>query len=777
MKKITYLIIFVLQFTINAWSQQSFIVQKIDIRGLRYINPVTVESYLPIKRGQNLPSRKTSAILKALYKTGFFDRISLSREGNTLIIYLTERPTIGSLKITGNSIIPTDKLTAVLKTMDIAEGRVYNPSVIERIKKSLLSQYYQLGHYNARVTIQTSAMSRNRLSVGIDISEGVTAKVRRIIIIGNRAFSEKALIKQLDLTTSGLTTFFTQTDRYSEDKLELSLEKLRNFYLDNGYLRFAIKSSQTAVTPNRKGVYVTIVIDEGNPYLVKDFNIEGELALSKEEIMKQVTIQRGETFSRQKVIDSEKAITKLLGDAGYMFATINLVPKVDDERREISLYFHVTSGKRAYVRHINFSENRRTNDVVLRREIEQMESAPVSTSKLEESVHRLKLLPFIKEVNMSINRVPEAQDQIDVNYKVKEDNSAQATFKLGYSSQQGLILGASLNQKNFFGTGDTFSINLQRSRYEQNYGMDFTDPYYTPDGISRSLSFSVSRVNPGQVYGLNSDYTTNEYDLGVIFGIPVGQETGAYNRIIAGVIYQNTLIKLTGNLSNQVNDFVTRHGRHFQELDLRLGYSRNTYDRAIFPTKGTLQSLFLDGFAPLAPKSLSFYIFNYHGKWYRPITDQFIILGKANLGYGNGLNGVHDFPFFRNFFAGGIDSVRGYSAYTLGPRDSTGGANSNGKAFGGNMLIDGSIGLIFPNPISDNLRTSVFFDAGNVYSSLNNRNYGGSSTNSGPLRYSAGIEADWLTPFGPIALSLAKAINARPGDDTDPFQFALGANF
>lgn len=774
MKKLAYIIILMFQFfSVSVWAQQAFVVKNIEVEGLQRVSSETVKSYLPIKRGQTLAPSKTGAILRSLYQTGFFERITLSRSGNTLVIHVVERPTIGQLKISGNSVIPTDKLTTVMKSLDVAEGRIYNPAVIEKIKQSLLNQYYQLGRYNARVDVVTEPMSRNRILLKINISEGLVAKIRRISIIGNHAFDEKTLVNQLDISTSGLFTFISQSDRYSEEKLETSLEKLRNYYMDHGYVHFEIKSAQGQVTPDRKSVYVTIVVQEGEPYTVKGYNLDGQLILPREELERQIEIKPGETFSRQKVMDSEKNIIKALGDKGYMFASVALRPQINDATREVTLTFTVKPGKRTYVRHVTFSENNRTNDDVLRREIQQMESAPASTSKLDESKHRLLLLPYIKEAEMSVKPVPEADDQVDVDYKVKEENSAQASVKLGYSQLYHMILGAGLNQKNFFGTGNTLGINLSRSKYEQFYGIDYTNPYYTADGISRSFTASISRVDPGAASNVSNGYTTNEYDLGVLYGIPVSQESGAFNRILAGATYQNTLVNLSsrpGDISNQVSTFINQHGRRFQELNLRLGYSRDSRDKAIFPTSGALHTLFLDGYAPLSRGSLSFYTFNYHVKWYQPLYDQFIILSRLDLGYGNGLHGASDFPFFRNYFAGGIDTVRGYEGYTLGPRDSRGNAN------GGNMLADASLGLIFPNYISDNLRTSVFVDAGNVYSSLNNRSFGGSSTNAGPIRYSAGIEADWITPFGPITISVAKPFR-RPHDKMEPFQYAIGANF
>ena len=771
MKKIFLILVLLSQLAVSAWAD-TFVIQGIKVEGLQRVSSETVANYLPVKRGQTINTEKTGSIMSALYKTGFFDDITLSRQGNILVIHVTERPTIGKLDIKGNSVIPTDKLTAVMKSLDIQEGRVYNAALLEKIRQSLLNQYYMLGRYNARVDIKTSKMPRNRLQVTIDISEGVVAKVKRITIIGNHVFKESTLVDQLDLSTSGLFTIITQTDRYSEEKLESSLDKLRGYYLDRGYLRFQIKSAQAQVTPDRKAVYVTAIVNEGEPYTIEAVKLEGKLPLPREEIEKRIVIKPGQLFSRQKVLDTEKDLTKYFGDHGYIFTNVSIRPDVNDATKKVVLIFMVNVGKRTYVRHVTFSDNNRTNDEVLRREIQQFEAAPVSTVKLEDSKQRLSLLPYIKEVEMTVKPVPGKSDQVDVNYKVKEDNSAQATFKVGYSQVYRVILGAGLNQKNFMGTGNTLGINFQRSKYEQSYAIDYTDPYYTIDGISRSFNLSLSKTDPAAASGLNNGFTTNEYNFGVLYGIPIGQETGAYNRIFAGLGISSTLVTLVpGNVSNQVNTFVTQNGRRYDELNFRIGYSRDSRDKAVFPTRGSFQTVFADFYAPVTNAAVTFYTMNYHGRWYVPLSEEFIILTKGDLGYGNGLHGLSYFPFFKNYYAGGIDSVRGYQGFTLGPKD------SKGLAFGGNMLVDASVGLIFPNYITESLRTSIFIDAGNVYSSRDNRSYGGGSTNSGPLRFGTGIEADWLTPLGPISLSLAKTLNSRPGDMGDAFQFSMGANF
>lgn len=774
MKKIILFWILSLQFAAAAFAQEAFVVKDIQIEGLKRTSVETTESYLSIKRGETLRPGKTAQILRSLYKTGFFDHISLSRSNHTLIIRVVERPTIGQLKITGNSVIPSDKLTKVMSTLGIAEGRVYNPEILEKIKQSLLNQYYQLGYYNAQVNIVTYAMPRNRIRVNINISEGLVAKIKRITIIGNHVFSEHTLIKQLDITTSNVFTIITQKDRYSEMSLDANVEKIRTYYLDHGYLQVKVKASQAEITPDRKSVYVTILIEEGPRYTLKDFQLIGRLVGLKPELRQQITLVPGETFSRQKILDTQKAISRYLGEKGYMLAQVRVLPHVNEKTHEVVIVFNVDAGKRIYVRHITFSDNRRTNDVVLRREVQQLEGAPSSTAKLETSKQRLNLLPYLRRVDMSVKPVENKDDQVDVNYKVEEDSSAQASFKLGYSQSYGFLIGAGVNQKNFLGTGNTLGVNLNRSHLGQYYGIDYTNPYFTDDGISQTFNASISTTNPGSVPKVNNSYSTNEYNIGLLYGIPVGQAPNVFSRIYAGISYQNLLIKLSSNpavISNQVLSFVNRHGRRFQEADFKLGYTRDSRDKAIFPTSGMLHSFFADVYAPLSTDSLSFYTLNYHGKWYQPLVHQFILLTRADFGYGNGFHGASDFPFFKNYYAGGIDSVRGYLTYNLGPRD------SHFLAYGGNILADASVGLIFPNYLSENLRTVAFVDAGNVYSSLDNRKFGGQSTNSGPIRYSMGIEADWLTPFGPVQLSLATPINPKSRDQKDAFQFALGANF
>jgi outer membrane protein insertion porin family len=683
---------------------------------------------------------------------------------------VVERETIGQLKISGNNLIPTDKLTAVMKSLDVAEGRVYNPAIIDRIKLSLLNQYYQVGRYTARVDVNVTQLERNRVLVKIEISEGLTAKIRRINIIGNHAFSEKRLVSQLTVSTAGLFTFFTQTDQYSQEKLDASVESLRNFYLDHGYLRFAEKSSQVSITPDRKAVYITIVIDEGQRYKIKGHSLTGDFVVPKADLEKLVLFHNGATFSRQKVVDTEKLISDALGSKGYVYATVVLNPIVDDKNREVFINLNIKPGKRTYVRHIYFSDNAKTNDEVLRREIQQVEGAPVSTTQLEESKRRLNLLPYMRDAQMSLVPVPGVDDQVDVNYKVNENNSAELTGRIGYSQVDKILIGAGVNQKNFMGTGKTLGLNAETSRYERFYSGSYTDPYFTQNGISRSLNLSISKITPANG-NLTSSYTSNEFDIGDTYSVPIGAEKDVINRFEVGYGYQNTLISLPSSraVSTMVTDFVNNHGRHFQQIDLLMGLSRDSRDRAIFPTRGGRQAIGANIFLPVQTTGLRYYTINYSAAWFHPIANDFLVTMRGALAYGNSFSNGRNYPYFKNFYAGGIDSVRGFAGNTLGPKDNL------GNPIGGNFLADASIGLVFPNYISDNVRTSVYLDAGNTYQTYDNRALGG--TGSGPLRYSAGVQVEWLSMMGPIDLSLARGINIKHKDSLEAFQFSLGANF
>ncbi len=757
-----------------AIASNGFVVKKIEVQGLQGITASTVYHYLPIKPGHMVKPGDTAKILKALYSTGFFDHASLARQGNTLVITVVERPVIGRLNITGNSVIPKDKLTTVMDNVHIAEGKIYDQGVLDQIKQSLLNEYYLLGRFNARVDVTVSSMPRNRVQVNIAISEGLVARVQGIDIVGNHAFSDRTLTSTLTLSTPGLLTFFTQTDRFSQEKLDSSRDALTHFYLDHGYVRFAIKSAQARVASDRKSVFVTFVVSEGAPYTIKHIALSGNLILPSVELMKRVQLKPGDVFSRQSLMDSNKAIVNALGDKGYLGAGVGVAPVVDDALKQVSLTLKVAPGRLTYVRHIYFSDNNRTNDKTLRRNVTQMESALASSSNLEDSKWRLNRLGYIKDVQMTILPVPAEHNKVDVNYKVKEDNAAQIQARLGYSILDHAIIGLSFTQQNFLGTGNTLAMNAEHSRYKTDYSISYMNPYFTQDGVSRTISLSLYQFNP-KYANLGASYTMDQYSLSDVYGLPVGQMLGVVNTLKLGYGYDNTAIMLNQNVntSQQVKDFVGEHGTRFGQLDLITGFSRDTRNKGIFPTSGTLNELNANFYVPAARGGLAYYTVGYGGTWYYPLTDSFVFVTRGNFAYGSSLNngGAKNYPFFRNFYTGGLAAnLPGYAGNSLGPKD------SNGQASGGNMLATANAGLIFPNFASDSLRTMLFVAGGNVFNTFNAASYGG--TNAGYVRLSAGLEADWSSPLGVIDISLAKPLNPKKGplpDDEQIFDFSIGA--
>lgn len=769
MKKIILFFTLLFFFLAKAEAADAFVIKKIEVQGSQGVSNETVYSYLPIKVGDTLTPKQTPELIRELYATGFFEHISLSRQDNTLIIHVVERPTIGQLKISGNSMIPTDKLTEVMRSVGVVEGRVYDRAVLDKIKLSLLNQYYQLGRYNARVDIRVSPLERNRVQVQIVISEGLVAKVRAINLIGVHAFKARDLNKQLTISTPGLFTFFSQKDQYSQEKLDASLENIRNYYLDRGYLKFTVKSSQASITPDRKSIFVTVVVDEGEQYTVEGVDVRGNLILPREEMMKNVAIKKGDVFSRRRIMATQKRITEVLGSKGYAFAEVAIIPRLDDAKKQVFVTFEVRPGKRVYVRHVTFTDNTKTNDRVLRREIEQMESSIYSTNHLNQSKMRLQRLAYVKEVDMTVHPVQGTDDQVDVDYKIKEDSAAQANFSVGYSQVEGILFSAGLNQKNFLGTGNTLGLNASASRSQKTYSINFLNPFFTEDGISRNLNFGLTQFDPEYANSSRS-YTMDQLSFSDVYGIPIGQAEGVFNRVQLGYGYENYNIHLNNGPSNQVLDFVDDHGSHYQEIVLITGFSRDSRDRFIFPTRGMSHTIGANFYFPLSSNSLSYYVLDYSTRWYHPLSDRFIATARSEVGFGGAFSGDQtDYPFFKNFYAGGLTSIRGFEGNRIGPLD------NHGNSTGGNFLVDASFGIIFPNYISDNLRTTMFVDAGNVYDTFDNEAlYAG--TGSGPVRYSAGIEADWLTPMGMINVAVAKPFNPQRGEE-ELFQFLIGANF
>lgn len=735
-----------------------FVIKKIDVEGLQRVSVGTVLTYLPIAAGDRLKPQDTHEIIDSLYQTGFFDNVQLYRRGNVLVIKVIERPTIGNINITGNRTINTKKIKETLKESGLEKGRVFNHSTLTNIQQTLEAQYFDLGRYNARVTTQVKPQTRGRVDVNIDISEGKVAQIRQVKIIGNHAFKEKELLPQIHLKPPSIwsLTFLTQADLYNKEKLDAGLESLKSYYLDRGYLEFKIASTQVSVSPDRKSVYITIRVQEGNKYTFSGFKLSGHLILPRADLEKAVSIKPGDVFSRKAIIQADNKMGIMLGNKGYAFARIAPDPKVDEKKRTVFVNFNITPGQRVYVRRISFTGNVKTADYALRQVLRQFEASVFSLGNIQESERQLKKSGYVKSVDVKTPLVPGTNDEVDLDFNVKENPSATAYVSVGYGTD-GFQFGLGLSQQNFLGTGDYLNMNYNQTEYSKNANISFNNPYFKPNGAQLGYSLYYSTFEPTDLDLAN--YSSETYGGQVTYSIPVSNKD---DFIHFGLGAEHQTIAEEDDPPTEVVDFINENGSSFNEGVFSIGWSRNGYDQPIFPTQGLNQSVFGKFYAPLDTNSLTYYTLSYSAHYFRPVTPFFIFNARGQIGYGNGVGSTSELPFYKNFFAGGIDTVRGYQTDTLGPRD------SNGNPIGGNVLTDGSLGLILMPLSSDSFRTSLFVDGGNVFED---------KIDTSQLRYSAGIEEDWRSPIGPIQFSLAAPLNSRSGDQLEYFQFLVGATF
>jgi len=738
----------------------AFVVRDIQVEGLQRISAGTVFNYLPVQVGATVSEQQYPEIIRELFKTGFFADVNLERKGDVLVITVTERPAIAEVKITGNSDISTDDLKKALTGVGLAEGRVFDRALLDKVEQELLRQYYSRGRYAVRINSQARPLERNRVAVSLEIAEGPVSSIRRIAFVGNQAFTEKELLKQLQSSTPGWFSFFTKDDQYSKQKLTADIETLRSFYLDRGYLKFNVESTQVSITPDKKDVYITLNLSEGAPYTVDEIQLTGDFGVvSEAELQPLVTLKPGETFSRAKLTETAKAIGQRLGNEGYAFANVNAVPRVDDAAHKVALNFVIDPGKRVYVRRVNFQGNAKTEDQVLRREMRQAEGAWFSTKDMERSKTRLQRLDYLESVNLETVPVPGAGDQVDANITVVERPSGSLLFGIGYGQESGLMLNASFNQNNFLGTGNQLGVVLNKSDIGQNYSLSYNDPYYTVDGVSRGFRIFYREIDSAETNAAN--YILNSYGAQVSFGFPLNEFDSL--RVTPG--YEHLWIDTVADTPDEIHDYVRRYGDTYDQFKLDISWARDSRDRVIFPTSGYLNQLSAEIAVP--GSDAEFYKLNYRGIAYFPLASWLTWTVSGEVGYGDDYGSSGGLPFFENFYAGGLRSVRGYKANTLGPR------YSNDEPSGGAFKTIASTQAILPVPFmekSENVRVAAFFDVGNVFASLDDFDVG-------ELRYSAGLAGLWISPLGPIVLSVATPLNEESGDETEVFQFSFGIPF
>ena len=754
------LIFSVLLLAASVVQAAAFVVRDIQVEGLQRISAGTVFNYLPVKIGSTLSEQDYPLIIRELFKTGFFNDVQLERKGEVLVVTVTERPAIAEVRITGNSEISTDDLKKALTGVGLAEGRVFDRALLDKTEQELLRQYYNRGRYGVQITSQARPLERNRVAISLDIAEGASSSIRQIAIVGNRAFSDKELLNQLQSSTPGWFSFFTKDDQYSKQKLTADIETLRSFYLDRGYLKFNVDSTQVSITPDKKDIYITLNITEGEPYTVDAVQLTGDFGVVPEPELRQlVALKPGETFSRAKLTETAKAMGQRLGDEGYAFANINAVPQIDDAAHKVALNFVIDPGRRVYVRRVNFQGNAKTEDQVLRREMRQAEGAWFSAKDIERSKTRLQRLDYLESVTLETPAVAGVPDQVDANFTVVERASGSLLFGVGYGQESGLMLNASFNQNNFMGTGNQLGVTLNKSDIGQNYNLSYNDPYYTADGVSRGFRLFYREIDSAQTNAAN--YVLNSYGGQVSFGFPLNEFDAL--RITPG--YEHIWIDTVADTPDEIHQAVQRHGDTYDQFKIDVGWSRDSRDRVLFATSGYLNQLWAE--VALPGSDAEFYKLNYRGMAYFPLTRWLTWTLSGEIGYGDSYGDFDQLPFFENFYAGGLRSVRGYKSNTLGPR------YSNGEPAGGAFKTLASTQLIMPVPFldkSENVRIAAFFDAGNVFSSVDN-------FDAGDLRYSAGLAALWISPLGPIVLSVAAPLNEQSGDKTEIFQFSLGIPF
>jgi outer membrane protein insertion porin family len=751
-----------------AHAVEEFTIEDIRVEGLQRITPGTVFNYLPMKVGDTFDDTRSAEAVRALFKTGFFDDVRLERDGGVLVFIIKERPAIASIALNGNKDIKSEDLLTSLRQIGFAEGRIFNQAQLEGLEQELRRQYFSLGKYAVDIKSNVIPLEDNRVDVVIDISEGIAAKIRQINIVGNDSFKDKQLLKQFKLTTPTMFSFFTKSDQYSREKLAGDLESLRSFYLDRGYINFNVESTQVSITPDKKDIYITINIIEGEPHTIAGIKLAGEFILPEEELIKAIDIKQGETFSRQKLTKTTEAITNLLGNEGYAFANVNGIPDIDRENKTVALTFFVDPGKRSYVRRINFSGNTKTRDEVLRREMRQPEGGWISTKKVERGKVRLQRLGYFSEVNVETPAVPGTTDQVDVNYTVVEQQSGRFSAGIGFSQSSGIIFQTGISQDNFLGSGKRVSFDFNNSEINRRFGLSYTNPYWTVDGISRGFSGFYRETETDAVSNNLSRFDSTVFGGGMNIGIPITE----FNFLYSSFGYENTDISNLGGAATQVQDFCTDNATlsdcQFDIFRLTNRFSYDTRNKAIFPDKGVLHSIEVEVATPFIGNSVEFYKADYRTQWYTNFYEDYIVTLKGNVSYGDAYLDTTKMPFFENFYAGGPRSVRGYEDNTLGPLD------SNGRALGGNFRLTGGAEVILPLPFFrdvKSVRVSGFFDAGNVYD-LDREDFELSG-----LRYSAGLSGIWVSPFGIVSVSVAQPFNDESTDSLQPFQFTFGSSF
>lgn len=767
-----------------------FTIQDIRVEGLQHAEPATVFTYLPVKVGDTFSDGKGDEIIQNLYATGMFDDVRVETMGNQVLLTVVERPVISSLTVTGGKVIQNDAIQRNMSSFGLGQSQPFNQATLNTAVAGLKDEYRKHGKYDVEITPTVSRLARNRVAVDIAINEGDTTTISNIEFEGNEHYSDRQLRNQMSLSEGGMWTWLTKSNRFAEDKFRQDLARLSDFYQNNGYFDFRVTDTQVTAAdkPNKQSVKVTV--HEGERYRWGKVRLEGDTReVPKADLEKLLKMKEGKWYDRSQMVESISAIQSKMGSAGYALSEINVMPQPHDG--VVDFVLMIDPGRKVYVNQINISGNNKTRDEVIRRELRQMEAAPFDQSKIDRSKERVELLGYFDNVQFDARPVAGTPDQVDLDMTVNERSTGSIDLSAGWVQDTGLVLALGVAQDNLFGTGKSVSARVSRSSTTQNASLSFTEPYFTPDGVSLGYDIYGRVYDPREASSSAQQYKTTTIGTGLRMGVPITE----YDRVNFGLGVEHLKVNTYDGAPKRYREFINQYGEgtngvgKFSGWILKgnIGWGRNKTDSALWPTRGYITDVNLDGGLPGG--DLQYYSLTHSQRWFFPLSRDFTLMLGGQVGYADGYGKTKELPFFENFYGGGLGSVRGFESSTLGPKVYD--EDSDKISYGGNKMVAATAELLFPFPgIKDSrtVRMSLFADAGSVwdgktYTAADSDNgvsvYGGNhhSTFKEELRYSTGVAVTWLSPLGPIKLSYAYPLNKKKSDEIQRFQFQLGTTF
>jgi outer membrane protein insertion porin family len=746
----------------NIADNEKITVNDIRLDGLQRIEPGTVFSNISINVKDKISKKQIAKAIRDLFSTGFFENVEVKLEKNILVISVQERPSIGAIEISGTKEFDKETLLEALKSIGLGEARIFDKSLLDRAEQELKSQYLSRAKYDVKVQSTTSPLSRNRVAISISIDEGEDARIKEIKILGSKVFNEKDLLDLFSLTTPNWITWYTKSDQYSREKLNGDIEELRSFYLDQGYLDFSIDSTLVSLSPDRTEVFITILVDEGEKFTIGEVNLSGELLGQEKYLKENILFQSSEVFSNKKLQLSVDKISQRMGDLGYAFARVTPIPKKRSNSLVVDFDIKVDPGSRVYVRRINISGNAKTRDEVIRRELRQLESSWYDADRIRLSRNRIDRLGYFQSVEMSTKVLKETNDQVDIDVSVEERPLGSITAGIGLSSSEDIVFNAGVSQQNFLGTGTDLSFQLNTSDISQTYAFSYTDPYWTDDGVSRSFDIYTRKFDASKINSLG-DYTSDSKGFGVRFGIPYTE----FDRIYFGFKYEATEIGLGSNPPGRFSTYCIPYmpDCSTDSYIASVGWSRDSRDNGLAPSRGTYQKANIDYATPLG--GVEYARVTYKLQWYKPLTKKITYATNLNTGYGVGIGGT-EFPIFRNFYAGGIGSLRGFANRSIGEQDETDGSSIGGTK---KIVLNNEILMPLPGMAKDRtIRVFGYLDIGSIWGSDQKLSFD-------EVRASIGIGFSWFSPVGPLKVSFGSPIRKKDTDNLQKVQFQLGTAF